>query len=424
MIYIYRCLTLLLAPLLGIYLRYRCWQNKEDKTRIRERFGVASLPRPVGHLIHIHAASVGESLAVLPLIAALQKRCADPILVTTGTMTSATLMAKRLPQGCFHQYCPLDVPGWGERFAQYWRPHLSIFIESDLWPNWLKALKEAGASLVLMNARFSPASQKRWQRFPRLARRVLEHFDLIFSQSTEVSDFVAGLGLERPQTFGNMKFSASPLFCDAQLLSALKSDVGNRPLWLAASTHMGEEILCAQAHQKLREKYPNLLTIIVPRHPDRADDIVHDLKDFVICQRSKTPNIPKDCEIYLADTLGELGLFYALSPISFIGGSLVPIGGHNPIEPALFKTAILWGPETFNFKDVCGILQSAAWAVQNSQQLVQILDFLLQNKEIAQSMGERAKLIVETEQGVLDNIIDQLALFIESVPHEESRLLA
>jgi 3-deoxy-D-manno-octulosonic-acid transferase len=425
MLILYSWFTRAAAPLLRIYLKRRLYQGKEDKQRYQERFGYPSLPRPPGQLIWIHAASVGESLAVLPLIE--QFLAQDPklrILMTTGTVNAATLMAKRLPSGCLHQYIPLDVPRWVERFFDYWHPSIAIFVESDLWPHLILACKQRQIPLILLNARFSPLSQKRWLTLSRIARALLSCFDLIVTQSQEVADFIALFDHPNVVAAGNMKFAAAPLTYDLMAYRFLKTDIGDRPLWLVASTHPGEEQIAAQVHQHLQEKFPRLLTIIVPRHPHRGPQIAQDLKNFSVACRTQTTRIPSDCQIYIADTLGEIGLFYALTPIAFVAGSFAPgVGGHNPIEPALLDCAILWGPSVYNFKEVCQLLAPAAHPVQTRDELAQAIEKLLTHPEEAVQLANQAKQIVEGQQQILKTLITLLRPYLDETQHAQKPAL-
>lgn len=424
MLTLYKWLIQLLSPFLRLYLYYRRAKGKEDSQRVQERFGLATQPRPLGEIIHIHAASVGESLAVLPLISAIVKDTPYKVLMTTGTITSAQLMAKQLPQGAIHQFIPLDHPQWVQRFLDHWQPALTILVESDLWPHLIQACHNRKIPLVLLNARFSPQSRRRWGYFKGVAQTLFSCFDLILSQSPEVTRFFQSFGMTSIKTMGNIKFAASPLAYSSQDYKDLKTAIGKRPIWLAASTHSGEEAVCLKTHLELRQIFPNLLTIIVPRHPNRGETILSELKGVNAILRTQERTIPKNCEIYVADTLGELGLFYALSPIAFVGGSFVPVGGHNPIEPALLDCAILWGPQTYNFVDVSHFLREAAWPLASEKELTPVIKTLLKEPQIATLMGEHAKLLVESQQQVLKQVMEWLAPYLKISAHENTRLLA
>lgn len=425
MLNFYSWCTRALPPLLKFYLQYRVRNGKEDQQRYQERFGHSSLPRPIGNLIWIHAASVGESLSVLPLIEQMHTQEPDlHILITTGTVTAATLIAKRLPSRCLHQYIPLDVPGWVSRFLDYWRPSVAIFVESDLWPNLIQGCKQRHISLILLNARFSPSSQKHWRTFTSTARSLLSCFDLIIAQSQEVADFIAHFQHPNVVVAGNMKFAAAPLTYDLMAYRCLKSDIGDRPFWVAASTHPGEEQIAANIHKQLQTKFPQFLTIIVPRHPDRGMQIAQDLKGFSVRCRTQTPRIPAECQMYIADTLGETGLFYALAPIVFVAGSFAPgIGGHNPIEPALLECAVLWGPSVYNFKEVCQLLAPAAYPVQTPEELARAIEDLLTHPQRAIQLATAIKQIVEEQQQVLQSVSAFLRPYLHENAHAQKPAL-
>jgi len=425
MLSLYSYCTRLFSPLLNFYLKHRLRHGKEDQHRYQERLGYPSLPRPAGKLIWIHAASVGEALAVLPLIEQLLRQ--EPglhILMTTGTITAATLMAKRLPKGGLHQYIPLDVPRWISRFLNYWHPHAAIFVESDLWPNLIQGCKQRHIPLILLNARFSPLSQKRWLTFARTARSLLSCFDLIVAQSEEITDFIARFHHPNVVVGGNIKFAAAPLAYDHMAYQYLKSDIGTRPFWVAASTHPGEEQIVAKIHTQLQTRFPQLLTIIVPRHPERGMQIAQELKDRSVTCRTQTQRISEDCQIYIADTLGETGLFYALAPIVFVAGSLTSgVGGHNPIEPALLDCAVLWGPSIYNFKEVCQLLAPATCPIQTPEELTQVIENLLTHPQQATQLANAIKRLVEEQHQVLKTIIALLKPYLHENEHAQKPAL-
>ncbi len=365
---LYRGTSALTAPALGVYLRRRLARGKEDPIRFGERKGIAPRPRPEGPLVWIHAASNGEAMSAQPVIDHLMRR--DPaahVLLTTGTVTSARLMAERLPPGAFHQYVPVDRLGWVRRFLDHWKPDLGIWVESELWPNLLWEMRDAGRPTVLLNGRVSARSVARWRRVPGLARDLIGGFSLCLAQTTMEAERLRALGAREADCLGNLKYSAPPLPADPDLLAALRHAVGERPFWLAASTHPGEEERIAGVHARLAPQRPGLLTILVPRHPVRGTAIAEMLRQqgFRVARRSETPIPPSDIDIYLADTLGELGLFYRLSEIALIGGSLEGgIGGHNPVEAVQMGAVPLFGPDMGNFESVAQELLAAGGALQ------------------------------------------------------------
>jgi len=358
---LYRGILRLLSPVAPVLLRNRAKRGKEDPSRLSERRGIASRTRPAGTLIWIHGASVGESLSALPLISELLGQPNRSVLVTTGTVTSAKLMQERLPPRAFHQYAPVDAHAGIKRFLTHWRPDLALFVESELWPNLLLETRARGIPLILANARLSERSFRNWSYMPGLARRLISAFDLCLAQDSAIAERLRALGANSVQITGSLKADAPPLPVDEAALSAFRAAVGQRPLLLAASTHPGEEELILDAFAKLRKSRGDVLAVIVPRHPHRGTDIeaLAKARGFSVCRRG-TGELPlPGTDVYIADTVGELGLFYRAAPFAFLGGSLVPHGGQNPLEPARLGTAIVTGPHTQNFEQIFRTLLDA-----------------------------------------------------------------
>ena len=359
---LYRGLTIALGPLIALYLRGRRRRGKEDPERFAERQGRASRPRPEGPLIWIHTASVGELTSALPLMRCLLEQRAElTLLVTSGTVTSARLAADRLPPRAIHQFVPADRPDWVGRFLDHWRPDLALWVESELWPNLLGQSRARGIVTVLINARMSRRSFRRWQRLPGLIGPLLGGFALCLAQDQEQAERLRALGATKVEVSGSLKQAAEPLPAEAAELQRLRAATAGRPLWLAASTHDGEEALAARVHGDLAAAPPGLLTIIVPRHPERGDELAAALTagGLKLAQRSTGQRIEPATEIYLADTLGELGLFYRLSEIVFVGGSLTPRGCQNLLEPARLGAAVIHGPDVENFRVAAADLAAA-----------------------------------------------------------------
>ena len=357
---LYAAATRLAAPLLRVHLRRRARRGKEIAARLPEREGIDPTPRPPGRLLWLHAASVGESLSLLPLLQALPADLA--VLLTTGTVTSAGLLATRLPQlgladRVRHRFVPLDVPAWAARFLDHWRPDAAGFVESEIWPNLLRGCQRRGIPTMLINARLSASSFARWQRAPRTALALFGGFAQVQPQSADDAARLAALGVRNLLPVGNLKFAAEPLPAAPEALAALQALLGDRPVWLAASTHAGEEALIAAVHADLAATRPRLLTIIVPRHPERGADLAARL---AAPRRSLHQPPPEDAGLWLADTMGELGLLFRLCPEVFVGKSLLPPGGgQNPLEPARLGCAVAVGPYTGNFDAACATLQAA-----------------------------------------------------------------
>jgi 3-deoxy-D-manno-octulosonic-acid transferase len=382
---LYRGATALGGPLIEAQLRRRVERGKEDSLRWRERLGAASMARPEGPLLWLHAASLGESRSLLPLIEALLAgRAALQVLVTTGTVTSAALMCAQLPARARHQFAPVDRPQAWRAFFAHWRPQLGVLVESELWPNLILEARTQSLPLALVNGRMSERSFRRWARLPTTAAQLCGGFALCLAQSEADRARLAALGASDASTVGNLKYAAPPLPADPDALARLAAAIGNRPMWLAASTHPGEEPLVLEAHRRLAERLPDLLTTIAPRAPARGDTLAADIRrrGFRIAQRSRGEPLDAGCEVYLADTLGDLGLLYRLAAVALVGGSLVPHGGHNPLESARLGCPSLLGPHTWNFAEIAARLVQvgAAQQVTDGVELAATLSALLPDR--------------------------------------------
>ena len=357
---LYQTSATLAAPILTHLLAKRARGGKEDPARLEERRGIASLARPNGSLVWIHAASNGEAMSALPLVhRLLDEGATGSVLMTTGTVTSARLMADRLPAGAFHQFVPLDRPAWVKAFLAHWQPDLGIWIESELWPSLIWEMRSAGRPMALVNGRISPRSLSRWQKRPALARDLLSGFAPCLTQTDQDAADLASLGAHQPECVGNLKLAGAPLPVDQGALAQFESARGGRALWLAASTHPGEEEIVADAHARLLKDDPELLCVLVPRHPRRSGDIISRLRarGLSVSQRSETDGPATGDQIYVADTLGELGLFYRAAPVALLGGSLAgDHGGHNPLEAAHLDCRVLHGPDMRNFSTIAATL--------------------------------------------------------------------
>ena len=408
MIYaLYRGLTALAAPVVPLVLRRRQAAGKEDPERRGERLGRPALPRPPGRLVWIHAASVGEALSVQVLLRRLLDR--DPalsVLLTTGTVTSAQLMADRLPERALHQYVPVDRMPYVRRFLDHWRPDVVLWVESEIWPNLLSEIGRRAIPAAMVNARLSARSYDRWRRLPGAIRSLLSTFQVILPWNDETADRLRRLGIRQIGPVGNLKFSADPLPVDSEVLQSLKSAIGQRPVWLAVSTHKGEETLCAEAHRQVAASVDGLLTIIVPRHPARGPVITDALSatGLKAARRSSGALPMADTDAYIADTMGEMGTFLRLSPIVFVGGSLVPHGGHNPIEPAQLDSAILYGPHMGNFAEITGQLDDADAAVEvaDAGALGEAVRRLLTEPDARQRLSDAAAGVAARNAGVIE----------------------
>ena len=357
-------------------------------------------------MIWCHAASVGETNAVLPVIDEMARaRPSLQFLLTTGTVTSAKLAAERLGPNARHQFVPLDVPSYVKSFLDHWRPDLGVFVESEIWPNLILESAKQKIPLALVNARMSKRSFRRWRGRPGVAQPLFGRLNLVLSQNPQFARQYLELGAQAAETVGNLKIDAPPQPINPQALADLKSAIGDRPVLLAASTHDGEEDVLAEAYRALATTLTNPLIIIAPRHIDRAENILHTVKarGLTIAQRSKAEMPTAKTQIYLADTMGELGTLYALSPVAFIGKSLVPEGGQNPIEAARHGTAILTGPSYFNFQDATSALIDAGGAivVRNATELAENAARLLRDPDARAAVDRKAQAALATMSGAL-----------------------
>jgi 3-deoxy-D-manno-octulosonic-acid transferase len=426
----YRALSVALGPAINLYLGQRLARGKEDPERFAERRGHASRPRPAGPLVWVHAASVGEAVSILSLIdRLLVERPRLSVLVTTGTVTSARLLAHRLPADrAWHQYVPIDRPADVRRFLTHWRPDLAVWVESELWPNLITETHARGVPLLLLNGRMSLRSLRGWQRFPGLIGPLLQSFALCLAQDAAQAERFLQLGAAEASTVGDLKAAAAPLPVDDGKFAELAAAVAGRPLWLAASTHEGEEEIAAAAHRALMRQERGLLTIIAPRHPARGDAIEAMLaaRGLNLARRSRGEAIDRATDIYLADTLGELGLFYRLAGIAFVGGSITRKGGHNPLEAALLDCAILHGPDMSNCAAMARALASvgATMTVTDGPSLAAAVGRLIADPVERAARAAAAAGVAAHNRDVLDAVMAKLAPWLDRLAPQEDAACA
>ena len=365
---LYAGVASLARPLVPMLLKRRAARGKEDPRRRSERFGIADRPRPPGPLAWFHAASVGETNTILPVIEAIQARRPDlAVLLTTGTVTSAEVAANRLRGGAIHQYVPLDVPQYAARFLDHWKPDLGVFTESEIWPNLILAAARRDVSLALLNGRVSKNSFRRWRKRPGLALPLFSQFRVALGQNKLFALRLSQLGAATVVMSGNIKIDIPPPAVDEPLRHRLAGEIGARPVWLAASTHTGEEQIVGVAHRTAAASIPGVLTIIAPRHPHRSAEIATQMRvdGLNVVLRSSNQPITPETDIFLADTLGELGTLFRLAPVAFMGKSLdAEGGGHNPIEPIRLGACVVTGPKWANFEDEYKALLAAGGALE------------------------------------------------------------
>ena len=423
----YRTATRALQTAAPALLAYRARKGKEDPERRAERMGVASEPRPPGPLAWLHAASVGETMAAGRLISELKLRYPTlSVLLTTGTVTSASLAKARLGDSVIHQFVPIDGPAFVARFIEHWRPQLGVFVESEIWPNLVLAAADKGVPVVVVNGRLSERSFRGWQRRPAMARRLFGAFALVLAQTEPLARRFTRLGARNVKISGNLKYDSVPLPVDGAAALALRVALGGRDVFLAASTHPGEEELIAGALKLVKAKRPGVLAIIVPRHPGRGEALLSEMRAAgLTVSRRGTGALPAPTDdVYVADTLGELGLFYSVAPVAFIGGSLVEHGGQNPVEAIQLGAAIVTGPHVHNFDEVYRALlrKDGCRQVTDAAGLAAALDDLLGNRPVLEALQRNACGVIAGLGGALKETLAALApLLSNAIESEASR---
>ena len=414
---IYNMLITILYPLvIRSYVNKRKQIGKEDVNRFNERVGRPIKERPEGKLFLLHGSSVGESVSMLPLINKILETYPDAhVMVTTGTVTSADVMQKRLPERAFHQFIPIDNPVFTNRFVKHWHPDVALWFESEFWPAVLSSIKRRNIPLILINGRISNKTFKRWQQFDFVCKELLSCFSLCLGQSEEDAYRLRVLGAPETVCLGNLKYAGLPLPIDEKSREDMLKQIGKRPFWLASSTHEDEEVRLAKLHKRLKEKFPDLLLIIAPRHPNRGEQIVEDIQKLGLSAalRSKQEKITPKTDVYVANTIGEMGLWYDLAKIVFIGGSLIPHGGQNFIEPSRVRDAVIVGPHMHNFTDAMNRAKKAdaVMQVNDTAEMEELLTELLQNEAFLDAKRSLAYNWATSETKVLDGIMDKIKAY-------------
>ncbi|MEO1397509.1 MAG: lipid IV(A) 3-deoxy-D-manno-octulosonic acid transferase [Pseudomonadota bacterium] len=412
---LYRGIGTLAYPFVGPFLRSRAARGKEDRERRGERYGYASVERPAGPVVWLHAASVGESLAIMPLIDRIEGFDVS-IVLTTGTVTSAAIAEDRLSQNTHHQYVPLDLQRAINRFLDHWKPDLAIFAESEIWPTTIRELAKRNVPQILVNARMSDRSNRRWQKRTALAEAVFGELAQVIAQTETDAQRFRDLGAPWVTVAGNLKTDVDLPPANPEVLARLRAQIGLRPSWVAASTHEGEEAAVADAHRMLSLHEPNVLTVIVPRHPERSAQIAAELaaQGLTITTRSSREPITNQTQIFLGDTIGEMALYLGLSRIVFMGKSLKAEGGQNPFEPAKLSVAILSGRYVQNFREAYENLLKAGGArlVRDEKMLAGHVLHLFRNENDLQAMQKAGFETVNEMAGAVETTIQALDAYI------------
>lgn len=409
----YRIFSIFLYPFLKVYLFFRVLRKKEDKNRLNERFGKALIQRPKGDIIWVHAVSVGEANSALILIEEILKTHPKiSILFTTTTLASAGVIGKKILDfngQVIHQFFPLDSYKIVKEFFAFWKFKAVIFIESEIWPNMLYESKRLEIPCFLVNARISKKSFKKWNFAKKIGFNVFDYFDKIFVQMREDKESLEKLTKKESLFYGNLKSQAPVLKYNLKKLEELKSQIGDRKFWLAASTHKGEEDLILKVHKKLAEVFPDILTLLVIRHPYRSQEVrqLIEGENFKSATRSKGEKITSQTKFYIGDTMGEMGIYYKMAHFTFLGGSLLEIGGHNPFEPIKLDCAVISGRGVFNFKEIYDKLESqkACVMIDDVDEIFNAAKNFIEDKKLSSAIAKKAFDLTEKSDNIARKII-------------------
>ena len=419
----YKLITYLFYPFAPIYLYFRKLRKKEDTIRYKEKLSKINISRGDGFLVWFHVASVGEAMSILPLIDSyIQEQKIDKILITSITLSSGKILEKRFNQNpkIIHQFLPLDVAILTNKFLEHWKPNLSIFIDSEIWPNLILQTNEKKIPLLLINARITKKSFVRWKLLANFAKKIFEKFDLCIASNKESENFLKILGAKNIKSYGNLKFANIKEDLKKKLSTVFLDKIKNRKIWCAASTHPTEETLCAKSHLAIKKKYNDILTIIIPRHIDRVEKISKELSNLNlnIVLSSNLNEVDIETDILLIDSYGEALKFYDISKYVFLGKSLIKSlindSGQNPIEPARLGCKILHGPNVSNFAETYEYFKTLGITkeVNSSDELGLLL--VEEFKEDKPKNHEIGKKIEDYGLNILNNVIKEIKKYINT----------
>ena len=414
MFLIYQIAILLILIFSPIIVLIRIINNKEHPIRFKEKFCFFSKKRSSGKLVWFHGASVGEILSIIPLIEKLEKnKKISQILITSNTLSSSKILNNLKFKKTIHQFFPIDTIYHSKKFLNYWKPTIAIFIDSEIWPNMLTTIKEYSISSILLNARITKKSFNRWKRFLPSAKNLFKKFDICFPSSIKSKKYLQFLGAQKVKYIGNLKFSETETNKD-YLNNSLKKNFSSRKIWCAASTHDSEEEICARLHKRLKRKYKNLLTIVIPRHINRTQDIINKIKELglQIQTHDSKKKISKDTDIYLVNTYGMTKSFFKVCKIVFLGGSMIKHGGQNPLESARYGCKILHGPNIWNFYDIYALLKkyNVSQKVNNLNQLELHVDRIFGTKNNSKNIESK---IYKLGNKILNLTLKEVNFFID-----------
>ena len=422
-LYLYRLITFLLKPVVRpvLFLRRKKGLETTDKNRRGERFGYASIKRPAGKVFWFNAASVGESNSIIPLVDKILETYKDvSVLITTTTFTSANNMAKKLDgKRAFHQFLPIDRRAYVDRFLDYWKPSVGFFVDSDFWPNLILSAKSKKIPLIVMNGRISDKSFAKYKENLSFCNPLMSAFIYGFGKSEEDRKRLEVMGVKTTTCVGNLKYAVAPLSYNKDELTKLQNMIGDRPVFVVSSTHPGEEERLLCSFLTIKKRYPNVLMVIAPRHPARGSEIKElvEVNGLKAALRSEGEVIKSNTDIYIANTMGELGLFYTLSNVVFVGGSFAPIGGHNPMEPARLHCVVLSGKLVHNFKETYDILvnENCVVMVSDEEDLASKVKSFFEHPDIMKQYMNKAFDVAERESAVLDRVMDKLQPILDNI---------
>ena len=414
MISVYRFLINIVLIFSPLIILIRLIKKKEHLTRFKEKLTIFSKKKVTGDLVWFHGASVGELMSVIPLIEKLEKdKNIKQILVTTSTLSSARIFAKFKFKKTIHQFFPIDTNYLSKKFLNYWRPNLAIFIDSEIWPNMLTNLKKKSVHHILLNARITKKSFKRWSSLGSFSKNLFKGFDYTYPQNDETQKYLKKLGATKIKKIGNLKFSESAFNSNKSINLDLRKFLQNKKHWCAASTHEGEEIIAANVHLSLQKKFKNLVTIIIPRNIQRTEKIINTLSQLGLKTHIHSMNkkIPNNTQIYIVDTYGETKVFFKICKIVFLGKSLTVQGGQNPLEPIRYNCNIVHGPRVSNFYEVYKFLDKnkISFKANNQNQLIKRINELLKKDIRSKELGNKIKLMGEK---ILKKTLIELNKFI------------
>jgi 3-deoxy-D-manno-octulosonic-acid transferase len=414
MLSVYRLLINLIVIFSPLIILLRLIKKKEHILRFKEKFTFFSKKRKEGNLLWFHGASVGELMSVIPLIEKLEKdKNIKQILVTTSTLSSAKLFHKFKFTKTIHQFFPIDTNYLSKKFLSYWRPNLAVFIDSEIWPNMLTNLKKKSVHHILLNARITKKSFKRWRSLGSFSKNLFSGFDCTYPQNDETKKYLKYFNVKKIKKIGNLKFSESAFNSNKSISLNLRKFLQNKKYWCAASTHEGEEIIAANVHLSLQKKFKNLITIIIPRNIQRTEKIINTLSQLGLKTHIHSMNkkIPNNTQIYVVDTYGETNVFFRVCKIVFLGKSLTVQGGQNPLEPVRYNCNIVHGPKVSNFYEVYKFLDKnkISFKANNQNQLVKRINELLKKDIRSKELGNKIKIMGEK---ILKKTLIELKQFI------------